>query len=83
MRLRIKAVFLGCLLLATSACAPQVYLIDRQTILELEASGSWPELDAKYKNASLKAGATALESTDDKAESRKVFSMTHDDKSAK
>jgi hypothetical protein len=63
-----------------SACVPDIYLIDRQTVLELEASGQWPELDGKYKAAALRSGPTALESTRDTVENRQVFKMTHDDK---
>ncbi len=66
--------------LMVSACVPDIYLIDRQTVLELEASGQWPELDQKYKDAALKPGPSALEKTRDSVESRQIFSMTHDDK---
>ncbi len=66
--------------LATTACIPDIYLIDRQTVLELEASGQWPELDQKYKDAALKPGPSALEKTRATIESRQIFSMTHDDK---
>jgi hypothetical protein len=67
------------IVVALTACNPELYLIDRQTILELEASGDWPELDQKFKQEALRTGAVPLETTDDKAESRKVFSMTHGD----
>ncbi len=63
-----------------TGCIPDVYLIDRQTVLELEASGQWPELDMKYKEAALQAGPTPLEKTRDNVEARQIFSMTHDDK---
>lgn len=66
-----------------TACVPDIYLIDRQTVLELEASGQWPELDQKYKDAALKPGPSALENTRDGIESRQIFSMTHDDKAKK
>ncbi|MES2746124.1 MAG: hypothetical protein V4655_11895 [Bdellovibrionota bacterium] len=66
--------------LTLSACIPDIYLIDRQTVLEIEASGQWPELDKKYKDMALRSGPTALESTRDTVENRQIFSMTHDDK---
>ncbi len=69
--------------LSLTACVPDIYLIDRQTVLELEASGQWPELDQKYKDMALRSGPTALESTRDNVENRQIFSMTHDDKSKK
>ena len=63
-----------------TGCIPDIYLIDRQTVLELEASGQWPELDQKFKDAALKPGPSALEKTRDDVEARQIFSMTHDDK---
>ncbi len=69
--------------LSLTACVPDIYLIDRQTVVELEASGQWPELDQKYKDMALRSGPTALESTRDNVENRQIFSMTHDDKSKK
>lgn len=62
-----------------SACLPDVYLIDRQTVLELEASGDWQELDAKYQAEALSQGPIPLEETNDRVENRQIFSMTHAD----
>lgn len=62
-----------------SGCLPDVYLIDRQTVLELEASGDWQELDAKYQAEALSQGPIPLEETTDKVENRQIFSMTHAD----
>lgn len=40
------------LILAAAACftgcIPDVYLVDRHTVMEMEASGSWPELDKVF-----------------------------------
>lgn len=66
-----------------TGCVPDIYLIDRQTVLEVEASGQWPELDQKYRDAALKPGPSALEKTRDNVGDRQIFSMTHDDKVAK
>lgn len=81
MRLSAFLLILGSL--GLTACIPDIYLIDRQTVLELEASGQWPELDQKYKDMALKAGPTPLEITRDTVENRQIFSMTHDDKAKK
>lgn len=78
--MRFLSLFVLTTTLFCSACVPDIYLIDRQTVLELEASGQWPELDQKYKDAALKPGPMALEKTRDSIESRQIFSMTHDDK---
>lgn len=62
-------------------CVSDIYLIDRQTVLEVEASGEWPELDKKFQEASLKPGPISLEKTRDTVERRQIFSMTHGDDS--
>lgn len=40
---RIFFSFFGTLIL--TSCSPKIYLIDRQTVLEDEAAGEWPELE--------------------------------------
>ncbi|HYX32374.1 MAG: hypothetical protein M3Q07_06305 [Pseudobdellovibrionaceae bacterium] len=62
-----------------TACVPDVYLIDRQTVLELEASGEWQELDQAYQKQALNPGPQPLESTSDLVETRQIFGMTHSD----
>ncbi|MCB0391484.1 MAG: hypothetical protein KDD58_09340 [Bdellovibrionales bacterium] len=42
-----------------SACAsPRIYIIDRQTVMEAEASGHWPQIDVQALRKGQKAGAT-------------------------
>ena len=65
-----------------TGCVSDIYLIDRQTVLENEASGEWPELDKKFQDASLKPGPISLEKTRDTVERRQIFSMTHGDESS-
>lgn len=62
-----------------NACIPDVYLIDRQTVLELEASGDWKELDAKYQAKVLSQGPVPLEETSESIKERQLFMMTHAD----
>ena len=69
----------GSLGLLLSACIPDVYLIDRQTVLELEASGEWKELDQKFQAKTLNQGPIPLEETTDAIKQRQIFSMTHAD----
>jgi hypothetical protein len=61
-------------------CSPSIHLIDRQTILEIEASGDWQELDRKFQDQEVASGPLPLEKTKTKGDRRKVFSMTHSDK---
>src|SRR5437868_5580702 len=39
--------FLGVIgtLIIQSGCSPKIYLVDRQTVLEEEAAGEWPEFE--------------------------------------
>jgi hypothetical protein len=50
------------LVISLSACVnlPNVYLIDRHTVMEEEASGEWPELEARFRQQAVKSGPTDL-----------------------
>lgn len=54
----LAAVSAGTLLL--SGCIPDVYLVDRHTVMEMEASGSWPELDKVFYEDVQTAGPVPL-----------------------
>ncbi len=60
-------------------CSPSIHLIDRQTILEIEASGDWQELDRKFQDQEVASGPLPLEKTKTKGDRGRVFSMTHSD----
>ncbi|MBU0675612.1 MAG: hypothetical protein KJ950_13300 [Proteobacteria bacterium] len=38
-----------CLVMTACVQLPDVYLIDRQTVMESEASGEWPELEHRFR----------------------------------
>jgi len=61
------------------ACVPDVYLIDKQTVLETQASGQWPELDRIFYEQAVSAGPAPLEKTANRQDSRQLFQMTHSD----
>jgi hypothetical protein len=42
------------------ACAPKIYIIDRQTVLEQEAAGEWPQFEKEIVAKSLASGPTAF-----------------------
>lgn len=48
--------------LSLSACVnlPDVYLIDRHTVMESEASGEWPQLEDQFRKQALSKGPTNL-----------------------
>lgn len=37
------------LLLSVCGCVPNIYLIDRPTLMEEEAAGAWPELGTSFE----------------------------------
>lgn len=41
-----------------SACAPKVYVVDRQTILEDEAAGRWPQFEKEVIDGAKAKGPT-------------------------
>lgn len=43
-----------------SACAPKIYVVDRQTVLEEEAAGSWPQFEQELLKKSIAATPTAF-----------------------
>lgn len=47
-------------IVATSACAPKVYVIDRQTVFEEEAAGQWPQFDKELLEKSKAPTPTAF-----------------------
>lgn len=63
LNLCLKRMFPICFCLGLWGCAPTVYVIDRHTVLEEEASGDWPELESYFLKRDLKPGPTFLEKT--------------------
>jgi hypothetical protein len=43
-------------MLVLTACAPKVYVVDRQTILEEDAAGEWPQFEKELLSKSKSAG---------------------------
>lgn len=62
-----------------AACSPSVYLIDRPTVLEVQAAGDWPELDRVLLETAVDSGPAALEQTSEPPEARALLHMTHGD----
>jgi hypothetical protein len=70
---RISALLITSVALSACVSLPDVYLIDRHTVMETEASGEWPEVDQRFRQQAIKAGPTALEADPDSP--RKVRSL--------
>ena len=52
---------IGFLFLAVTACAPKVYVLDRQTLIQEEAAGQFPDLEQSMGQRSLQSGPKMLD----------------------
>lgn len=70
-----KKVFLLLIIVNLSACVslPDVYLVDRHTVMESEASGEWPKLEQRFHKEALKMGATDLAKEPDNQRRERAF----------
>ncbi len=58
-----------------NACAAKVYLLDRQTVLEEEAAGEWPELESRIQKQAKVIGATPFPSTQESGSKKRRTSI--------
>jgi hypothetical protein len=56
-------------------CAPKIYLIDRQTVLEEEAAGEWPEFEKKLIEQSQAKGPTPYSKADLGARNQPLYEV--------
>ncbi len=75
--------FIASLVLLANACAPKVYLVDRQTVLEVQSSGDWPELDRAATASAMEPGPKALRKTSDTPDKRAALRVLPSDESTK
>jgi hypothetical protein len=61
------------------SCVPDVYLIDRQTVFESEASGQWPELDKVFYRDSAAKGPLEIEKDSKAMSKQRVYNTLHSD----
>ena len=55
--MKIKFLMLTVIGMAT-ACAPKIYVIDRQTVFEQESAGDWPQFEKQLTEKSVARGPT-------------------------
>jgi hypothetical protein len=60
---------------ALAACAPKVYVIDRQTVLEQESAGEWPEFEKDLYAKTPQSTATPLTSTKVSAAHARLYNV--------
>jgi hypothetical protein len=54
-------------------CSPKIYLIDRQTVLEEEAAGEWPEFEKEWLEKSKSQGPTPFPKAEMNARDRRHY----------
>ena len=65
------------LLLASlaTACAPKIYVVDRQTVLEEEAAGEWPQFEKDLVRKSKAQGPTPFTKTPMNASRSRLYNV--------
>jgi len=61
--------------LAGCVALPDVYLIDRHTVMEAEASGEWPELEQRLSQQALKLGPEPLLINEEDPRKKRAFNV--------
>ncbi len=74
--LLMRLALLFCSLLALAGCValPDVYLVDRHTVMESEASGEWPEIEARLLER-VRRGPEELSSESDETRRRRALEV--------
>jgi hypothetical protein len=61
--------------LSLSGCAAKVYMLDRQTVLEEEAAGEWPDMESRLKKQAKVSGATPFPAVEQSAAKKRRYSV--------
>ena len=75
MRMKTSVAFAAFLTVLNGACAPKIYVIDRQTMLEQEAAGEWPQFDRDLIARSAAAGPTPFGELPPSPEQRRLYNV--------
>lgn len=68
-----KIIFLGIFIL--NSCVPDIYLVDRHTVMEMEASGEWPEFDKIFYSQVKTAGPVGFPKEPETKRKKRVKNM--------
>jgi hypothetical protein len=58
-----------------AACSPKFYLNDRQTVLEEEAAGEWPDFEKALLERSKATGPTPFVKTENSTKRNKLYQV--------
>jgi len=61
-----------------SSMVPDVYLVDRHTVMEADAAGDWPQLEERLR-ADLNKGPQPFTGLDERLEQEAAFQLLDDD----
>lgn len=61
-----------------SSLVPDVYLVDRHTVMEADAAGDWPELEQRLRT-DIHSGPQAFSGLDDRLEQEPAFQVLNDE----
>jgi hypothetical protein len=61
--------------MSLSGCAAKVYMLDRQTVLEEEAAGEWPDMETRLKKQAKISGATPFPAVEQSAAKKRRYSV--------
>ena len=61
--------------LLSVGCSPKIYMVDRQTVLEDEAAGEWPQFEKEILNKSNAKGPTAFQKPEETEKKRRLFNV--------
>lgn len=70
--LKLFSILIGIFL---SGCSPKIYLIDRQTVLEDEAAGEWPDFEKDILEQSKATGPTAFSKTGESIQKKRLYQV--------
>ncbi|MBP9709280.1 MAG: hypothetical protein KBD78_16720 [Oligoflexales bacterium] len=60
-----------------TSCAPNLYFVDRHTVMEVEAAGEWPELDQQIIKQNKAKGVTYYDKDQDTRRKKRIFNSLH------
>lgn len=76
-----QVLFISFALLLTSGCLTieKPVFIDKQTMMEEDAGGDWPEFEKKYHSELLKKNPEAFDQVDDSKRKKRMYRILNSD----
>lgn len=81
--MKILLILMACIALPACVSVPNIYLIDRHTVMESEASGEWPALDKRFLKKSIAKGPVDLAKDPNDNRKKKAFRILNGEMESK